>query len=397
MTNDNKPLLSVESSELFQIDTTSGSILHNFARSKLYKQDSGLNFLRTIIFAICLTYLPMLIFSLIGKRNLWEIVEKSDLPFLRDLNTAFMFVFSFPVLLIFILKDDMILAQAFKELQNDKIITILSKNKERLKEWRGIFKNYNIVAQLLGLFIGVLIAITNYRAYTKPDVNFWITYKGDFLFSGWCFIFSIFIFYSCITIYVIRNIAFSVFFIRLVKYSELSMLPGHPDKCGGLRPIGLIGLRNQYLLSVLGINLVIFGYINLSYLLKTPSIVLLMALAGFSYLVLGPIVFMAPLLPFQDKMNKAKSELLREVSQRLRVELSRIRTQIKNGSITKKDEDLIDRLRKIGSIIDELPVWPFDFNTRVKFLSAYIIPIFGALTSLSPSIRGFISSLSVNF
>lgn len=396
MTNDNKPLLPVEPSELFQIDTTLGSILHNFARSKLHKKDSGLRFLRTIIFSICLTYLPMLIFSIIGKRNPWEIVGKYDLPFLRDLNTAFMFIITFPVLIIFILKDDMILAQALKELQSDKIIAISSKNIERIKEWKGIFRNYNIVAQLLGLFVGVLIATINYYAYTKPDINFWITYKGDFLLSGWCFIFSIFIFYSCITIYVIRSIAFSVFFIRLVKYSELSMLPGHPDKCGGLRPIGLIGLRNQYLLSVLGINLVVFWYINLSYFQDASSIVLLMALAGFSYLVLGPIVFMAPLLPFQGKMNTAKSELLREVSQRLRVELSRIRTLIKNGSITRKDEDLIDRLRKIGSIIDELPVWPFDFNTRMKFFSAYAIPIFGALTSLSPSIREFISSLSKN-
>jgi hypothetical protein len=45
------------------------------------------------------------------------------------------------------------------------------------------------------------------------------------------------------------------------------------------------------------------------------------------------------------------------------------------GVISDEDEQLIERLRKIGAVIDELPVWPFDSGTLRKFLTAYIIPI----------------------
>lgn len=36
-------------------------------------------------------------------------------------------------------------------------------------------------------------------------------------------------------------------------------------------------------------------------------------------------------------------------------------------------------LRKIGSVIDELPVWPFDAGILRRFLTAYVIPLVGAV------------------
>jgi hypothetical protein len=48
--------------------------------------------------------------------------------------------------------------------------------------------------------------------------------------------------------------------------------------------------------------------------------------------------------------------------------------------ITADDEQLIERLRKIGTVIDDLPVWPFDAVTLRKFSAAYLAPILGFLT-----------------
>jgi hypothetical protein len=36
-------------------------------------------------------------------------------------------------------------------------------------------------------------------------------------------------------------------------------------------------------------------------------------------------------------------------------------------------------LRKIGAVIDELPVWPFDAGILRKFLTAYITPLLSAV------------------
>jgi hypothetical protein len=48
------------------------------------------------------------------------------------------------------------------------------------------------------------------------------------------------------------------------------------------------------------------------------------------------------------------------------------------AAVTKEDEELIERLRKMCAAIDELPVWPFDPGTLRKFMTAYVIPIVSA-------------------
>jgi hypothetical protein len=93
------------------------------------------------------------------------------------------------------------------------------------------------------------------------------------------------------------------------------------------------------------------------------------------YAVVGPVVFMAPLIQFRAGMMRAKTELMNEVAQRIRSELERIRLKLRKDDITKDDEELIDRLRKIGAVINDLPVWPFDVPTVRKFLTAYLAPL----------------------
>jgi hypothetical protein len=56
-----------------------------------------------------------------------------------------------------------------------------------------------------------------------------------------------------------------------------------------------------------------------------------------------------------------------------------LRRQLPAGPITKEDEELIDRLRKVGAVIDELPVWPFDASTLRRFVTAYGLPLIGAV------------------
>ena len=56
------------------------------------------------------------------------------------------------------------------------------------------------------------------------------------------------------------------------------------------------------------------------------------------------------------------------------------------------DEEFIDRLRKVGAVIDELPVWPFDATTLRKFLTAYVIPVVGALGY--PAVKALVSFLA---
>jgi len=130
---------------------------------------------------------------------------------------------------------------------------------------------------------------------------------------------------------------------------------------------------------VMGINVVLFALTSMLYLAAAPALYLLVGLAVVAYLIVGPVLFIGPLLPFRTGMLRTKSELMSEVAHRLRIELSRIRGELKAGAITRDDEEFIDRLRKIGSVVEELPVWPFDASILRRFLTAYVVPVAGAV------------------
>jgi hypothetical protein len=100
-----------------------------------------------------------------------------------------------------------------------------------------------------------------------------------------------------------------------------------------------------------------------------------MIVASVGFLILGPIIFMAPLLPFRAGMQDAKKDWTHEVARAVRVEMERLRMQIGKNEITKPDEESIERLRKVGAAIVELPIWPFDPGTLRKFAAAYIVPV----------------------
>ena len=142
-----------------------------------------------------------------------------------------------------------------------------------------------------------------------------------------------------------------------------------------------MGLRNQYALTVLGLNLVlaIILLVFTNPLNDTNRIVAITSVI-IGYVIFGPIVFLAPLMPFRNAMLKNKAQLVSAVALRMRREFDDLYPRL-TGAITGADEQMIERWRKIGAIIDELPVWPFDADTMRKFIAAYLIPLVIPLVS----------------
>jgi hypothetical protein len=283
------------------------------------------------------------------------------------------------VILTLTIRDQYVLVSSLDRVQVDGVLVVLDDDSAPLSSvWKAKFRRINISAQIGGLLAGAVVAWLNYLTYRPPSIGFWIAVDGKLLPVGYVFLWCIGIFYVVVPIYILRNLGISAFLRDLVAHSEISVLPFHPDRSGGLRPVGEIGLRNQYCLSVVGANVVLLIFVSFLYLRVPDSLDGLMAAAAIAYIVVGPLVFIGPLLPFRAGMLRNKTELMSEVAQRLRIELRRLRRELKAGQITKEDEDLVDRLRKLGSVIEQLPVWPFDLSTFRKFLSAYVTPLLGA-------------------
>jgi hypothetical protein len=207
----------------------------------------------------------------------------------------------------------------------------------------------------------------------------WITPGGHLHSVSYVYLSSIVLLIAVIVIFIVRCVWLSKFLSHIVDQAEVAIQPFHPDGCGGLRPVGEIGLRNQYTVTVLGLNVVIFIVVSFLHSQNSHDEMYVLVIAVVLYLICGPVVFLGPLLPFHRAMLRDKQLATSEVAERLRLEFERIRREIPAGDIPRSDEKLIKRLRWIGGAVDALPVWPFDGATLRKFASAYAIPVGVAL------------------
>jgi hypothetical protein len=288
--------------------------------------------------------------------------------------------------------DQEALTRALNNVLADGTVTIAQTALSDIeKHWFEVFRIVNLAAQALGLAIGGTVAYFTYKIFTPVNVGHWIAHDGHLVPAGYVYLYCLVLFYAVVTVYAIRTLFTALLLRSIVEHAQLHMLPLHPDKAGGLQPVGRIGLRNQYALTVLGLNIVLFFLASGDFILTNKPVLYLIAALVVFYVLLGPFAFVAPLLPFRSGMLKNKAQLMNEVAVRLRVELDRLRARLPSGTITAEDEDFIERLRKIGAIIDELPVWPFDAVTLRKFLTAFALPIVTGIGS--PLILDFIRSL----
>lgn len=382
-------------SSVANLDTTAGSILH--VLPGVLKRIGVGEFERVVMYvaAVALTYLPLLIGASVSPRSMTVTQGTFPLPFLYDVNVIFIFFVSFPCILILTVTDQQMLIGALNSVQADGTITIAETDRSAIaNRWFRLFRIANWAAQALGLVIGSIVAYSNYEIFRDIKIGHWIVDNTRLVPVGYVYLYCLVLFYIVATVYVIRTITIALLLRDIVAHAQLHMLPLHPDKAGGLQQVGRLGLRNQYALTLLGLNIVLIMITIGGFIFFNKQVLGLIAAGIVVYVILGPIVFMAPLLSFRSGMLRNKAQLMSEVGLRLRVELDRLRARLPSGAITAEDEQLIERLRKIGTIIDELPVWPFDADTLRKFLAAYVLPVAISISSLVAIdyIRSFLKS-----
>jgi hypothetical protein len=300
--------------------------------------------------AALLAYLPLLICAaLLSPFSITSEEGPHTLPFLQDWTTMFTSLVAFPCMLILTVTDQRVLTDALKKVQADGTLTISEADRTALnKRWHRLFLLANLTAQALGLIIGSLVAYVNFKAFSPPDVGHWMAHGGRVLPVGYVLLCFLVLFWTVVSVYVVRNFTIALLLRDVVARAKLHMLPLHPDKAGGLKPVGRLGLRNQYALAVCGVSIVLMFVTSYHYLHVTKPMLAIGIAAIIAYAILGPVVFMAPLLPFRDGMLKNKAELMNDVAVRLRGELDLLRERLRSGTITAEDEQVIERLRKIA-------------------------------------------------
>ncbi|WP_439402063.1 hypothetical protein ACNJYA_03660 [Bradyrhizobium sp. DASA03068] len=370
------------------LDTTAGSGLHAIAE---WLDRRGLGAFTPVALyagAVTFTFLPLLIAACFGV----PMAARSatlNLPFFYDVSTIFMYLVSFPCLLILTTTDHALLCRSLNRVQVDGILNTSEGSAVFLvARWNRIFRRINLGAQAVGMLAGVIAVYFVYRLIADGAYTSWES-GHPLSAAGYIRMYCDFLFAIVAAVYVIRSSALPVLLWEVVSHSDLRMLPLHPDNAGGLRPIGRLGLRNQYAISLVGLNIGL-GWLVSHFFTPNEARVGFLVVAVIAYSVVGPFVFIGPLLPFRDAMMKSKAQLMSGVALRMRAQLDDLRSRFQSGVITADDEQMIERLRKIGAVINDMPVWPFDALTMRKFLTAYVIPpIVSFIVPLLKKILGY--------
>ena len=365
------------------LDTVGGSMLHALLRWRLAGlRSSRVSNVRLYVITVCLTCVPLCLVAFLTLPTLTQRSSALNLPFLYDGNVAFMFTVSLPLLVIYTMSDQRVLTTAITLIVREDILALDPETAMRLRvRWEPRFARLNGAGQVVAVLVASVVAWTNAIVVADPYLGHWAMEAGRVSPVGYLYLWCLFLFYLVATIYAARCVAIIVFLRDLVGQAAIKLVPFHPDRCGGLRPVGEIGLRQQYALSIVGINLALLFFVSFEFLPPQRGLLALVAAATAAYGVLGPVVFLGPLLPFREGMSRAKIDLMKEVAGRLRVELTNVRQRLRSGPITKDDEELIERLQKIASFVEKLPVWPFDADTVRKFVTAFLFPLAGSLLS----------------
>ncbi len=172
------------------------------------------------------------------------------------------------------------------------------------------------------------------------------------------------------------------FIARLGEQLDLRVQPRHPDRSGGLKPLGDLCLTNAFLLLVpafllstwivAGTQSGMEGYGVLWSGLFKKGLVLLSVAAAF--------LFFRPLYHIHCQMQKRRQGIqsdLDELSGKIEGIALKLRAE---ADTLAPDEgarrlDELKFLEKVYQESSQSPTWPFDWNIILKFVTAEAIPI----------------------
>ena len=172
------------------------------------------------------------------------------------------------------------------------------------------------------------------------------------------------------------------FIARLGEQLDLRVQPRHPDRSGGLKPLGDLCLTNAFLLLVpasllsawivAGTQSGLEGYAILWSGLFKKGLVLCSVAAAF--------LFFRPLYHIHWQMQKQRQGIqsdldelsgkIEEIALKLRAEAD---TLAPDEGARRLDE--LKFLEKVYQESSQAPTWPFDWNIVLKFVTAEAIPV----------------------
>jgi hypothetical protein len=144
----------------------------------------------------------------------------------------------------------------------------------------------------------------------------------------------------------------------------------HPDRAGGLAPIGRIAIA---ITSLLGLVMAFFAILLVFDQFAMGYIVY--RLIFFVFYISSPYFFFATLSRANKKMSGVKEQAL----ERLRLTFEEYYNQLDGGGSDnpydlERAED-IAKVHRLYELVEQMPVWPFDSRSMARFFSVFVAPV----------------------
>ncbi|MFZ3058378.1 MAG: hypothetical protein WA102_01450 [Candidatus Methanoperedens sp.] len=163
---------------------------------------------------------------------------------------------------------------------------------------------------------------------------------------------------------------------KISREFDISIQILHPDKCGGLKPIGDLCLSNSFILIVMGIYFAIAIAIA-----RREEYSFAYGLLLLSVIVISILAFILPVNYIHKIMLKEKIKTLeildRVVGDQIPVINKPKKMELSEINKIKECEVLLEQYKEV----EEFNTWPFDTSIWRKFIASEIVLIFTWVTT----------------
>ena len=246
-------------------------------------------------------------------------------------------------------------------------------------------KNYSSWLLILLVFCSVTLLMVFAVIPEHKTFNAWLTENGVIFWYHELFWYIIFLIGGMT---VVKVLMILYWFNRLFREFEADVKVLHPDKAGGLSPLGNFSVKIGYMIGIFGFTAVLVIWSHAAYMLGNdklsfsaqPGLISLLIV----YMILAPIVFFAPIGSAHSAMKKARHEFIFTISNQFENDFKKIEWLLsKDSDDLKKGLEKIEQIQKIHNMATRFPIWPFNTASIVRFFSSVFLPI---LIGLAPTI-----------
>ncbi|HUU93095.1 MAG TPA: hypothetical protein VM238_18030 [Phycisphaerae bacterium] len=174
------------------------------------------------------------------------------------------------------------------------------------------------------------------------------------------YIIGVMVYKSIITVWALR---------RVLEHHKIVVRPLHPDRCGGLRPIGRLSLAVNYFVGL------VMLYFALAFLFDPLARLNPLYVGLYAGFYVGcPLLLFASLSKAHRKMAEEKQRVLGRLSKAFDHYYAQLVTGPPDEALDLACAESVSRTYDLYEVAARMPVWPFDVRSLVRILGTYVLP-----------------------